>query len=150
MNEDLKKFADKLSDLVFFTQGEVGNLLKDENLKKEIADLNREQLKEGKRSDDSFLPDYSERSVSEFGKTPGPIKLHDTGDFYDSIEVKRIGLTEFELFSNPEKDGKFYEEPAQLRNYGEEIIGLSEANTELVAEKITQKVYNEIDRYLKQ
>lgn len=51
----------------------------------EISDLNREQLQQGITSTGGYLPDYSPVSVNMFGKTPGPIQLKDTGDYYDGI-----------------------------------------------------------------
>lgn len=53
-----------------------------EDTAKEATDQQRAQLSQGLMSDDNFLPDYSFRSVFRYGKTPGPIKLYDTGDFY--------------------------------------------------------------------
>ncbi len=43
------------------------------------------QLAQGLKSDDSEMPDYSFRSVFQYGKEPGPIKLYDTGAFYRGI-----------------------------------------------------------------
>lgn len=57
-------------------------------LKKLIIDLNQQnQLQHGINGLGEKLPDYSERSVSVFGKRPGPFTLEDTGDFYESFEV---------------------------------------------------------------
>lgn len=53
-----------------------------EDTAKEATDQQRAQLAQGLMSDDNFLPDYSFRSVFQYGKEPGPIKLYDTGDFY--------------------------------------------------------------------
>lgn len=43
------------------------------------------QLQQGLKSNDEYLPDYSFRSVFQYGKPPGPIRLYDTGDFYRGI-----------------------------------------------------------------
>jgi hypothetical protein len=57
-------------------------------LKKLVIDLNQQnQLQHGINGLGEKLPDYSERSVNEFGKRPGPFTLEDTGDFYKSFEV---------------------------------------------------------------
>lgn len=43
------------------------------------------QLQQGLRSDDSVTPDYSFRSVFQYGKPPGPIRWYDTGAFYAGL-----------------------------------------------------------------
>src|SRR5690242_18820939 len=52
------------------------------------TDLNTDQLFQGKQADGGFLPDYSERSVTVFGKPPGPMRLFETGAFYRGFFVK--------------------------------------------------------------
>lgn len=51
------------------------------------TDAQRKQLAQGLMSDDTFLPDYSFRSVFQYGKPPGPIRLYDTGDFYRGMLI---------------------------------------------------------------
>jgi hypothetical protein len=51
----------------------------------EISNLNREQLQQGITSTGGYLPDYSPVSVNMFGKTPGPMTLKETGDYYEGI-----------------------------------------------------------------
>lgn len=51
----------------------------------EIADLNREQLQQGITSTGGYLPDYSPASVNMYGKESGPIKLKETGDYYEGF-----------------------------------------------------------------
>ena len=86
-----------------------------------VEDLNIEQLNRGERADGSSLPNYSIVSVTKFGKTPGPMNLHDRGPFWQGItlEVHDDGV---ELVG---KD--FKTDMLQLR-YGDEIIGLQEDN----------------------
>lgn len=79
------------------------------------------QLSQGKRSDDVFLPDYSNVSVTVYGKPPGPMRLFDQGDFYEGIEARITG-DGLELVGTDVKS-----EMLKLR-YGDEIIGLSEEN----------------------
>jgi hypothetical protein len=77
----------------------------------------REQLSQGLRSDGSFLPDYSFRSVFQYGKPPGPIRLYDTGDFYRAMlmDVRQ------DIFILESADPK----STMLQNrYGEDILGL--------------------------
>lgn len=52
----------------------------------DISELNREQLRRGEDVSGASLPPYSARSVTEFGKPAGAIKLFDTGDFYAAIK----------------------------------------------------------------
>ncbi len=62
-----------------------------DNTAEELADINRERLKEGLNADNEAMPLYSKRSVEEFGKTPGPIRLLDTGAFQAGITSIREG-----------------------------------------------------------
>jgi len=62
-----------------------------EQTKETIADLNVEQLNKGIRSDGSMMPDYSPVSVEVYGKPEGPIKLYDTGAFYQGFTVEVQG-----------------------------------------------------------
>jgi len=54
------------------------------NLEEFIADLNREQLMEGKKGDGSDMPNYAPNSKQP--SSPGLITLFDTGDFHESIK----------------------------------------------------------------
>lgn len=76
----------------------------------------RHQLQRGERSDGSFLPDYSFRSVFQYGKPPGPIRLYDTGDFYRGILID----VRQDIFILDSADPK----STMLQNrYGKEIFG---------------------------
>lgn len=108
-----------------------------------MAQLNREQLKIGMTSDDIMLPDYSKTSVLIFGKTPGPIKLYDKGNFYKSIKVD----SDSDMFK------EFYEficnDPNNLqkryKDFGD-ILGLTSKNKENISEKkITPFIIKEIE-----
>ena len=59
--------------------------------KNDLVEINQERMLAGKRADGSVMPDYSIRSVTEFGKEPGPIKLLDTSDFQQNIFVEIEG-----------------------------------------------------------
>lgn len=76
----------------------------------------RAQLQQGLRSDDTYLPDYSFRSVFQYGKPPGPIRLFDTGDFYRGmlLDVRQ------DIFILDSADPK----STMLKNrYGDDIFG---------------------------
>lgn len=101
----------------------------------DIPELNRDQLKQGQRADGTFLPPYSSNSVSKFGKKAGPIKLFDTGAFYEGIkpEFKK------EEFSITDSDRKT--EMLQDR-YGDSILGLSDLSiSELAQDSLGQIQY---------
>ena len=93
-----------------------------------VEDLNRDRMNKGKRADGSIMPFYSQRSVNEFGKTPGPIKLLDTGSFQAKIFV-HVDSTSIITDSSDSKS-----EMLQT-NYGEAIFGLDkEGKKEYVQE----------------
>ncbi len=93
----------------------------------QIVDLNREQLFQGERADGSVLPDYSFVSVNFFNKPKGPIRLYDTGDFYEGFRVgSQSGKAEFPLYiiSTDKKADEL------KSKYGSEIFGLNKENIE--------------------
>lgn len=87
------------------------------------TDAQRNQLAQGLMSDGSYLPDYSFRSVFQYNKPPGPIKLYDQGDFYRGILIDVRG----DIFIIESADFK----NNMLQNrYGKGILGLgSEARS---------------------
>ena len=92
-----------------------------------IAELNRDQLKSGKRADNSNMPNYSKASVNLFGKPAGPIMLFDTGAFHNSITVQVKGdeilTTGKDLYTLSDK-------------YTDEIYGLADPQKEIYNENI--------------
>lgn len=90
-----------------------------ENTAPEATRQQRLQLWQGVRSDGSEMPHYSFRSVFQYGKPEGPIKLYDTGDFYKGVLIDVRG----DIFIMESADGK----STMLQNrYGKEILGLGE------------------------
>lgn len=61
-------------------------VFEDGGVKKEMVELNQEQLQQGKESDGSLTGNYSTTSVEKYGKPNGPITLYQTGEFYDSMQ----------------------------------------------------------------
>lgn len=101
----------------------------------------RLQLSKGLRSDDSVLPDYSFRSVFQYGKPPGPIRLYDTGDFYRGMLFDVRG----DIFILESADPK----STMLQNrYGKDILGLGtdSLNKYILTLRpvFTQRVRNEL------
>ena len=92
-----------------------------------IAQLNRDQLKSGKRANNSVMPNYSDSSVNLFGKPEGPIMLYETGAFHDSITVQVKGdeiiTTAKDLYNLSDK-------------YTDDIYGLADTQQEIYNENI--------------
>lgn len=87
-----------------------------------LADLNALQLGQGQKSDGSYLPDYSPQSVEEFGKPDGPIRLYDTGAYYQGITVKVEG--DKVVFNNT--DSKAAELDKRYATKRSNILGLND------------------------
>lgn len=98
--------------------------------KEVLADLNAEQINSGIRSDGTLMPDYSFRSVFQYGKQPGPIRLRETGAWQAGLYVKVEG-NKVVFGSSDSKDQQLVD------RYGPEIEGLSE---KFKAEAMREKV----------
>jgi len=91
-----------------------------------FEELNREQLEKGQRSDNTFLPNYSNNSENQKrGRAGEPIKLFDTGDFYKGMDAVATN-TGARIENRDSKDNKLSD------NYGENIKGLSEESIQKV------------------
>jgi len=108
----------------------------------EAVEEQRKQLAQGLESNDSYLPDYSFRSVFQYNKPPGPIRLFDTGAFYRGIEFDVYG----DIFIIDSKDTK----TTMLKErYGPDILGLgTQAKINYIRE-LEPIFINEIRAYLK-
>lgn len=96
-----------------------------------IADLQATQLSRGERKDGTLLPEYSARSVNEFGKRPGPWTLRDTGEFYRLIQIIRIDSTGWELSSLDEKTRLIQAKVKQrLGDSESKVFGLNKTSLE--------------------
>lgn len=92
----------------------------------QIEDKNIEQLQRGQRSDDSFLPNYSETSVTVYGKPRGPIKLYDQGDFYQGIKVD-VHDYKLDIYDTDSKTPKLTE---KYDTSAGKVLGLSDESIE--------------------
>lgn len=100
----------------------------------DISELNREQLRRGQDVSGASLPPYSARSVTEFGKPAGAIKLFDTGDFYAAIKPEFADKS-FEL-----KDSDWKAEMLQ-KEFGD-VVGLQvDSINELAQDALGQIQY---------
>ena len=68
---------DRMAEVVF------GNT----DIQDQMVKLNQEQLQKGLQADDTPTGEYSTTSVEVYGKSPGPINLYNTGDFYNSMKT---------------------------------------------------------------
>lgn len=100
------------------------------------------QLQQGLRSDDTTLPDYSFRSVFQYGKPPGPIRLYDQGDFYKGFLFDvRPGY--YVLTSADWKTEML------KKRYGIDIEGLGSEATNNYIEVVRPALITEVESYLK-
>lgn len=103
-----------------------------------MADLNAEQINSGIKADGSYMPDYSLRSVVQYNKPYGPIRLRDTGAWQQGLRVTVQGSSV--VFDST--DGK----DRMLRDrYGDAIEGLSdkyanEAIREAIQPNFTRRI----------
>lgn len=87
------------------------------------------QLRQGLKGDGSYLPNYSPRSVSQFGKPFGPIKLYETGDYYQGLKAKAFGSV-LEIDDTDWKDAKL------TTIYGPEIKALTDQSLQELQEEV--------------
>lgn len=101
----------------------------------------RSQLARGERADGTEMPEYSFRSVFQYGKEPGPIKLYDTGDFYRGIlfDVRQ------DIYILDSAD---YKTTMLSARYGEAILGLGRQAREEYILTLKPEFYRQIVRYL--
>ena len=107
----------------------------------DISELNRDQLREGKTANGLTLPPYSANSVSKFGKQPGPIKLLDTGAFYEGIKPE-FAKTDFTMNGKDQKTDMLQD------RYGDDIVGLSKDSIEELAQDSLGQIQFEIRKRL--
>lgn len=87
------------------------------------------QLRQGLKGDGSHLPNYSPISVAKFGKPFGPIKLYETGDFYQGLQAKAFGNV-LEIDDTDWKDAKL------TTIYGSEIKALTDQSVQELQEEV--------------
>lgn len=104
-----------------------------------IADLNRKQLKAGRRGDGKPMPKYVKGSKQP--SAPGRITLFDKGDFHAGIEpiIEDDGI---DIISTDEK-GEFL-----IPKYGEEILELDDKSIQRLVKKMTPGLIKRIKAQL--
>lgn len=114
-----------------------------EEKKEAIADLQAIQMIRGQKRDGNLMPQYSERSIAEFGKPPGPWRLYDTGSFYRGLTVKDINKTGWTITSTDDKTGML------MKKAGKLIFGLNDetrAGSGSNAALATEIIYPELKK----
>lgn len=121
------------------------DVIDDSQLKAQIIDLNQSQMYDkGIDAKGETLGDYSQISVTKYGKRPGHIQLKDTGEFYDSMKV---GVEEDKFVITGDTD----KGDIDLANVYPDALGLTEdSKSEIIpeiAERLTDKIKTEILKY---
>ena len=110
-------------------------------IQSQMIDYNQAQLQAGEDANGRSTGVYSKASVQIYGKEPGRITLHETGEFYDSMRVVR-GDSEFEIKANTRKPDR------DLLERWPNALGLTDENmNEMIPEikELTiEKIYDEI------
>jgi hypothetical protein len=120
----------------------------DNGVQKEIIRLNTiEQLyNEGIDALGQSLGNYSKTSVEVFGKRAGHITLKDTSEFYNSFVVL-VKKDSYTIRANTFKQGN--KGTINLTDrFGEEIIGLTEENQDLINEMILINIIKYVKKQL--
>lgn len=138
MLDDLKGLETRLKKLQNGGLRKIVLQIAEDNLSL-LEETNREQLREGKTAQGGSLPPYSERSVREFGKPRGAIKLKETGDFYKGIDAKLNNT----IIDMKGLDSKTSMLEGRYDRYGE-IIGVNEANQDKYITKIENTLIDTI------
>lgn len=105
------------------------------------------RLEQGKYADGKDFPDYAPLTVQlkrlngGFISQSGKIALKDTGEFYDSMKLRKE--KDFaEITSDNEKAGKLVEA------YGDEIFDVSDEEATEMAEQKEVEIAKEIEKFL--
>ena len=100
------------------------------------------QLRQGLKGDGSYLPNYSPVSVAKFGKPFGPIKLYETGDYYQGLKAKAFGNV-------LEIDDTDWKDPMLTLRYGDSIKALTDQSlSELQEEEFIPRMIDEVNKLL--
>lgn len=113
------------------------------DLQQDIVQMNREQLREGQKADETYLPPYSLTTMRARETMGSLIALHDTGDFWNSFfSTASMGLLEI--------DAKDRKRDMLIEIWGEKILGLTPDNHKILLNKIAERLKVKIGEYLQQ
>lgn len=112
-------------------------------LEQDIVQMNREQLREGQKADESYLPPYSLNTTMNRETVGLLVALHDTGDFWNSFfSTASLGLLEI--------DAKDRKRDMLIEIWGEQILGLTPDNHKILLNKIAERLKVKTGEYLQQ
>ena len=116
----------------------IKDVIEETQVKAQIIDLNQSQMYDkGIDSKGDTLGDYSQISVTKYGKRPGHIQLKDTGEFYDSMKVA-TGNDGFIITGDTDKGD------VDLANVYPDVLGLTTESKEDILPEISQRLSEKI------
>jgi hypothetical protein len=128
--------SSKMEDIVLAASDEQGALM---------AELNREQLTAGIRSDGSKItPPYAPATVAikkKKGQPTDRVTLQDKKDFVNAIKVRRLNKVQYIQSTDPKN-------PDLKKKYGNEIEGLTDENIAIVSVACLPDIYRLTKAYL--
>jgi hypothetical protein len=109
----------------------------------ELVEMNKEQLEQGVKADNTLMPSYSDNTLKYKEKKGSLIALYDTGDFWASFfATASMGLLEM--------DATDWKRDMLVEEYGSTILGLTPENLKRVSEHIAIELRVKIGEYLQQ
>ena len=124
----------------------IKEVLNDKRLLNFIEESNVSNLKKGEYSDGTNLPPYSDVSKIKYGKPEGPIRLFDTGAFYESITALVRNL-EIDFTADVIK-GRGDRQVDLASIYGEKIIGINKEQNKEAGRLFLQIATEKIQQYI--
>lgn len=114
------------------------DVIDETSVKAQIIDLNQSQMfDKGIDAKGETLGDYSQVSVTKYGKRPGHIQLKDTGEFYDSMKVN-VDDDKFIIIGDTDKGD------VDLANVYPDVLGLTTESKEEILPEIAQRLSEKI------
>lgn len=114
------------------------DVIDETSVKAQIIDLNQSQMfDKGIDAKGETLGDYSQVSVTKYGKRPGHIQLKDTGEFYDSMKV---GVEDEKFIITGDTD----KGDVDLANVYPDVLGLTTESKEEILPEIAQRLSEKI------
>lgn len=133
----LKKLGNNLAKAKLNTI--MSEIMSEPSVQGQIVSLNQVQMYDkGIDAHGQSLGEYSKTSVEVYGKRPGHITLHDTGEFYDSMKVFKTGTGAFEIHGDMETH--------DLQKQWPDALGLTPESISVMLPVVKQKL---IDKILK-
>lgn len=110
-----------------------------EEFKNDIIKLNKEQLLKGNKADGTDLPGYTDAYAALKNKPKRPKTLKDKGDFHAGFDANFF-KNYYEAFSRDPKEGFL------IKNWGNEIFGLTEQSKAIILPLVESKLVDYIKK----